>query len=74
MAFEQKPNSGSLWPNDKKTQENHPDRTGTLNVGGVEYWISGWIKKTKDGRSYMNLSVKPKQQRSQRRDSDDGGW
>lgn len=60
MSFELKDNSGSIWPNDRKEKETHPDRTGTVKVGGREYYISGWIKESKDGRKYMSLSFKPK--------------
>lgn len=61
MAFEQKPNTGTLFINDRKTTENHPDRAGTINVGGTEYWLNGWIKTDKKGRQYLSLAVKAKQ-------------
>lgn len=38
-------NRGSIWKNDKKETEKHPDFTGSLNVGGVEYWVSAWKRK-----------------------------
>ena len=60
MAYEQKENSGSLWDNDKKEKDTHPDLRGSLKVGPKEYWISGWHKTAKDGREYISLSVKPK--------------
>ena len=61
MAYEQKPNSGSLWPNNRKEKETHPDLTGTLEVEGKLYWISGWEKQSKqDGKLWISLSVKPK--------------
>jgi hypothetical protein len=60
MAFEQRDNSGSIWLNDRKDKDEHPDRTGSIMVAGTEYWINGWLKKTKDGKAFMSLSVKPK--------------
>ena len=54
-------NSGAIFVNNKKTTDNHPDRNGTLNVDGVEYWISGWLKKSKNGDPFMSLSVKRKE-------------
>jgi hypothetical protein len=60
MAYEQKDMSGSLWINDRKNKDEHPDRKGSIMVAGTEYWLNGWIKKTKDGRPFMSLSVRPK--------------
>lgn len=60
MAFEQKDNSGSLFVNDRKTQDNHPDRSGTIMVDGKLFWINGWLKRTAGGDPFLSLSVKPK--------------
>ena len=60
MAFEQKDNAGVIFVNDRKTEEKHPDRTGTVMVGGKLYYANGWLKKTKDGRPYLSLTFKPK--------------
>jgi hypothetical protein len=38
-------NRGSIWKNDKKETDNHPDFTGSLNVEGVEFWVSAWKRK-----------------------------
>jgi predicted ester cyclase len=35
--------------NERKTQETHPDWTGSLNVNGVEFFMDAWIKTKKDG-------------------------
>ena len=64
MAYEQRDNSGSLFKNDRKEQDNHPDYAGTIMVDGVEYWLNGWQKKnTRDGTTFYSLSVKPKEAR-----------
>lgn len=59
--FIQYPNSGSLFRNERKTTDKHPDYNGSFNIDGVEYWISGWMKKSKAGKSFMSLSVSAKQ-------------
>lgn len=61
MTFEQKDNSGSLFVNDKKEAENHPNAKGTAKIDGVEYWISAWTKTTKDGKKWQSLSFKRKE-------------
>ena len=53
-------NRGALFKNDKKESDNHPDYKGSINVGGTEYWLSSWLKKSKAGATYMSLSVKAK--------------
>lgn len=62
MAYELRNNSGSLFRNKRKEQENHPDSTGTVMVEGVEYFINGWTKVTKDGEKWVSLSFKRKDQ------------
>ena len=54
-------NSGILSRNDRKEQPNHPDFKGQINVNGVDYWLSGWIKERNDkSGKFFSLSVKPK--------------
>jgi hypothetical protein len=54
-------NKGILGRNDRKTQDNHPDFSGSINVEGREYWLSGWVKERKDGSGrFFSLLVKPK--------------
>lgn len=57
MAFEHKENRGSIFINDKKEKDTHPDRKGSANIDGKLYWVSGWDEITRDGqRSYLSLS------------------
>lgn len=44
MAYDNT-NRGSIWKNDDKTEDTHPDFRGSLNVDGVEYWVSAWKRK-----------------------------
>ncbi len=53
-------NSGALFVNDRKQSDNHPDRKGDCTINGVEMWISGWLKKDKNGNTYLSLSFTPK--------------
>lgn len=59
MGYEQKDNSGILFNNDRKESDRHPDRNGNAMIDGVEYWISGWVKKGAKG-PFMSLSFKRK--------------
>jgi hypothetical protein len=53
-------NRGSLFKNDKKLEDKHPDMNGSINIDGTEYWISGWKKVSKAGSGFISLSVRPK--------------
>jgi hypothetical protein len=58
-------NRGMLTRNDKQGNESRPDYRGSINVAGVEYWISGWLREGREGtklegQKYMSLSVQPK--------------
>ena len=52
-------NSGSMFKNERKTKDVHPDITGSALVNGVEYYVSGWRKSGAKGDFY-SLSFKPK--------------
>jgi hypothetical protein len=57
--FEQRDNSGSVFVNNRKEKDTHPDRTGRCMIDGKMYWISGWIKqKPSDGEHWMSLAFK----------------
>jgi hypothetical protein len=52
MAFVPKEGSGSLFKNNRKTSETHPDLTGTIMLNGREHWLSAWKKEGKNGPFY----------------------
>jgi hypothetical protein len=63
MAYEQKDNSGSLFKNDRKESDKHPDYKGSIRINGVDYWLSAWIKRSNDKPPFMSLSVQPKEEK-----------
>ena len=66
-------NRGILSRNDRKEKDTHPDFKGTINVGGVDYWLSGWIKQKNDGTGkFFSLSLQPKEQQDQAKSQSNG--
>lgn len=62
MAYETKPNTGSLFRNDKRETEQQPMYKGAALVGGVEYWVSAWINEAKStGQKYMSMKYERKE-------------
>jgi len=62
-------NTGSLFKNDKGDNEKRPDYKGSVNVDGVEYWLSAWIRTAGDnskraGEKFMSLKLEAKEQQS----------
>jgi len=55
--------SGSLFRNDRKSNDKSPDYQGTVMINGVEMWINGWLKEGNNGR-FFSLAFKPKEQQS----------
>jgi uncharacterized protein (DUF736 family) len=64
MAEYDNTNRGALCNNkENKTAENHPDYKGSINVNGTDFWLSAWLKTSKEGKKFMSLSVTPKEQK-----------
>lgn len=59
MAYEIRELSGSLFKNEKKTEEKHPQMQGSCLIDGVEYYISAWTKDGAKGR-WQSLAFKRK--------------
>lgn len=58
-------NRGSIWKNDKKEKDTHPDFTGTLDVDGVQYWVSAWKRRPDASHNApaLSFSIKPKEEK-----------
>lgn len=59
MAYDNT-NRGVLFINERKEKDTQPDRTGSINIEGVEYFLDGWIKDGSKGK-FLSLSVKRKE-------------
>lgn len=54
---QQKPKSGVLFPNKKKTSPNQPDYTGTYtDESGKQLRVSAWTRTGKEGGEYLSLA------------------
>lgn len=58
-------NSGMLARNERKETDKHPDFTGSLNVDGVDYWLSAWVNEGRpggkmEGKKYFSIKVNRK--------------
>ncbi len=61
MAYEQRPGSFSLFKNDNKEKDTHPDYRGDgMDLAGTPVWISAWVKEGKNGK-FMSCSMKAKE-------------
>lgn len=58
-SYEQRDNSGSLFRNDKREKDTHPNATGKAMIGGKMFYVSAWTKKDKNGNPWQSLSFKP---------------
>ncbi len=54
-------NRGVLFKNNRKEKDTHPDYKGSYTDGdGAEFWLSAWLKKDKNGNTFMSLSTTAK--------------
>ena len=59
--FQQRDNSGSLFTNQRKVKDTHPDFNGSVMIGGVEYFVSGWKKVARTGKTFISMAFTPKE-------------
>lgn len=66
--YQQKPETGTLFKNDKRETDKHPLYRGSALIDGVAYWMSAWVNKIQGGdnagQSYMALKFDKKDQQS----------
>lgn len=63
MAYEHRPDSGSIFPNDRKTKDTQPDWRGSALIDGVDYWVSLWFVE-KNGKQRASLRFNRKDESS----------
>jgi hypothetical protein len=60
MAYTPKPGSFSLFKNDRKESDNHPDYKGDgMDIDGNPIWVSAWVKESTKGK-FFSCSFKLK--------------
>jgi len=58
MAYEMRPGQGSLFKNEQKTGDKHPNLKGKIMLpNGEVRWVSAWTKTTTAGEKWISLSV-----------------
>lgn len=62
--FQHKPNSASLFRNDRKDKDTQPDYKGDGLINGVEVWLSAWINETSAGKKYFGIRFEEKEQQT----------
>jgi hypothetical protein len=71
MAFEVKPNTGALFPNNEKKTDKYPDMRGDVHLdktfliqmmdkskgATVKISLGAWKKESKDGLKFLSLAA-----------------
>jgi uncharacterized protein (DUF736 family) len=61
--YTHKLNHGSIFKNDFKKEDKHPDFRGQVNVEGVLKDIALWFAKDKEGKTYFSVTVSEPRQK-----------
>jgi hypothetical protein len=65
MAYEHKPGTFSLFKNDRKESDRHPDYKGDgMDNDGNAIWVSAWLKDGAKGK-FMSCQIKRKDEVAQ---------
>lgn len=84
MAYEPKPGDGSLFKNERKTADNHPNATGYIIAhrdikAGERLRLAAWTRDGSKGK-FQSLRLSDEQRRDepqdnrQTRDDDEAPW
>jgi hypothetical protein len=66
MAEYDKTNTFALFKNDKGDNPKRPDYTGNLNVDGIEFRVSGWVREGAKGK-FISGTVQMKETQGETR-------
>ena len=70
MSYEQKPGTGTLFKNDKKSDK-HPDYRGKiLDQNGKEWALAAWVKEGKKGK-FLSLKMSEPRPQDPKNDSNE---
>ena len=58
-------NSGALFRAKEKRSDKSPDYTGSINVDGKEFFVSGWKKISRANEWFLSIKLTPKDQNRQ---------
>jgi len=55
-------NRGAIWKNENRQSDKHPHFSGSINIDGKDYWLSGWKRAddASDRAPLVSFSVRPK--------------
>jgi hypothetical protein len=67
-------NSGFIGKNTRKETDKHPDLSGSCEVGGVQYWISGWRNSKGYGLRFNPKDAKAQAPKPQPKEPQGGGF
>jgi hypothetical protein len=60
MAYELKDGNFSLFKNNRKEKETHPDYAGSIMINGKEHYLNAWLKEGKNGKFFSGSVGKEK--------------
>jgi hypothetical protein len=60
MAYEMKEGGFSLFKNNRKEKETHPDYAGSIMINGKEHYLNAWLKDGKNGKFFSGSIGKEK--------------
>lgn len=60
MPYEHRENTGTLFKNERREKETHPQARGEALIDGVLYEVSAWTKEGQNGR-WQSLAFKRKE-------------
>lgn len=72
--MEEKNNTGIVFENGYKKNDNQPDFRGTGNFEGKKFDLALWYRQTKEGKDYFSISFQEPYKKDEEEKGDKLSW
>ncbi len=70
MAYEPRDGEGSLFKNERREKDTHPNLKGSIRINGQDYWLDAWTNESPKAGKWLKVKATLKEARPIARSDD----